>query len=45
MQELPLAMRTFNLHMAICRLFDQESARGPAAKDVELWVERVIQAV
>ena len=45
LQELPLALRTFNLHMAVCRLYDQESARGPAARDLELWVERVIQRV
>jgi hypothetical protein len=45
MQDLPLSLRTFNLHMAICRLFEQEAARGPAAKDQETWVERVVQNV
>ncbi|CAL8463066.1 g2600 [Coccomyxa elongata] len=37
--ELPLALRTFNLHMAICRLFQQEDARGPAAKDEKTWAD------
>ena len=45
LQELPFALRAFNVHMAICRLFHQEDARRPAAKDQETWVERVMQEV
>lgn len=40
-----MALRTFNLHMAICRLFQQESARRPSAKDQKTWVERIMQEV
>ena len=43
--ELPFALRAFNVHMAICRLFQQEDARGPAANDQETWVERLMQEV
>lgn len=43
LQGLPLSMCTFNLHMAICRLFDQETARGAVAKDSEGFVERDVQ--
>ena len=34
---------TFNLHIAVCRLYDQEAARGAVANDLEFWVERAIQ--
>lgn len=36
-------MCTPNLHMLLCRLFDQETAHGCVARNLELWVERCIQ--
>lgn len=41
----PFGAADINLHMAICRLFQQKDARRPAAKDQETWVERVMQEV
>ncbi len=35
-------MCTPNLHMLLCRLFDQETAHG-CVDNLELWVERCIQ--
>ena len=34
---------TYNLHILVCRLPEQEDTCGPASKDIELWVERSIQ--
>ena len=34
-------MCTFVLNMAVRRLEDQGSVRGPTARDVELWMGRV----
>ncbi len=34
---------TYNLHLLNCRMYDQESAKGPTAYKCELWVERKIQ--
>ena len=38
-------MCTTNLHLAACRLFEQEEAHGPVAKCTEFWVERGVQVV
>lgn len=43
MQQLPVEMCTFNLHVLVCRLPLQEAARGHPAKDLELWIERAIR--
>lgn len=36
---------TYNLHVLICRLFHQETARGAVSYDLELYVERMMQLV
>ncbi|EFJ51490.1 hypothetical protein VOLCADRAFT_87564 [Volvox carteri f. nagariensis] len=40
----PDYMFTINLHTCVCRLFDQEMARGSAAADADFVVERQMQA-
>ena len=35
-------LATYNLHQLVCRLFQQEEARGPVSYDGELWVERAM---
>jgi hypothetical protein len=39
----PNQMFTCNLHQAICRLPEQEAARGMVGCDAEWWVERLMQ--
>lgn len=39
----PTNMMTYNLHILICQLYKQESARGHPAGDFEFWVERLVQ--
>ncbi len=39
----PPPMFSFNLHIVVCRLGQQEKARGAASKDLELTVEREVQ--
>ena len=34
---------TYNLHLLLCRLHDQESARGHVSHETDFWVERMIQ--
>jgi hypothetical protein len=33
-------MLTPNLHVTVCRLLDQELARGPMARELEFFMER-----
>lgn len=40
---LPIQLMTYNLHILVCRLYEQETARGHTANDLEMWVERLIQ--
>ena len=42
-QVLPESMCPYNLLVANCRLYDQESARGPIVNDSEHWIERALQ--
>jgi hypothetical protein len=37
------SMCKFNLHLLVCRLADQEAARGNVAHSTEYWVENLIQ--
>lgn len=45
MQHLPSYELTLNLHIAVCRLPDQEERRGIVVKENELWLERGMQYV
>jgi hypothetical protein len=38
--QVPESMLSPNLHIATCRLPEQEALRGNAANDIELWFER-----
>jgi hypothetical protein len=40
MMQVPESMLSPNLHIATCRLPEQEALRGNAANDIELWFER-----
>jgi hypothetical protein len=40
---MPANLCTLNLHILVCNLPDQESARGPSGKDLEYVVERLMQ--
>ncbi|BDA42812.1 hypothetical protein COCOBI_03-7050 [Coccomyxa sp. Obi] len=42
---MPLSMCTPNLHMLVCRLFEQEAAQGCTAHNLEFWLERLMQLV
>jgi hypothetical protein len=39
----PHWMFTWNLHWAVCRLPQQETARGSTGRDAEWWTERLMQ--
>ena len=43
LQEFPRRCCTFNLHILNCRLFEEESQRGPVLNDAEYWIERALQ--
>ncbi len=45
LQHLPESMLTYNLHILVCRLSKQETAKGCVAFCGELWVERNIHFV
>lgn len=45
MQHLPFYELTYNLHMMVCRLSDQEAFRGVVLRENEMWVERAMQYV
>mmetsp|Transcript_4818 Transcript_4818/g.14619 ORF Transcript_4818/g.14619 Transcript_4818/m.14619 type:complete len:286 (-) Transcript_4818:430-1287(-) len=42
---MPAKLLSLNLHTLLCRLRDQEAARGHPAADNELWIERMIQLI
>jgi hypothetical protein len=42
-EQFGTTMCKFNLHLLICRLVDQELARGKVAHSTEYWVENLIQ--
>uniref|UniRef100_A0A383VXT3 LysM domain-containing protein n=1 Tax=Tetradesmus obliquus TaxID=3088 RepID=A0A383VXT3_TETOB len=42
-QHFPISMCTFNLHVLVCRLAEQEKARGKVAYCTEYWVEWLVQ--
>lgn len=39
----PNYMFTWNLHWGVCRLPQQEAARGSTGRDAEWWTERLMQ--
>jgi len=41
----PCGILSFNLHILVCRLFDQEAARGCIGLENEMWVERLIHVL
>jgi hypothetical protein len=41
-KQMPYSMLSFNLHILVCRLYDQMKARGSPAQENELWIERLI---
>ncbi|DBA75815.1 TPA: hypothetical protein ACH3X1_010220 [Trebouxia sp. C0004] len=45
LQHLPESLLTYNLHILVCRLSKQETAKGCVATCGELWVERNTQFV
>ena len=45
LQHLPESLLMYNLHILVCRVFNQEAAKGCFATCGELWVERDIQLV
>ena len=42
-QRLPSNMCTYNLHILVCRIQKQVMARGMPSKELEFWIERVVQ--
>jgi hypothetical protein len=42
-QRFGLSMCKYNLHLLVCRIAQQESARGRAAHSTEYWLENLIQ--
>ena len=42
---LPSSILSFNLHILVCRLYDQELARGAVGLENEMWVERLIHVL
>lgn len=42
-QSLPPEMCSYNMHLLVCHLHNQEAERGHASKDLELWVEGAVQ--
>ena len=44
-QHFPVKFGTQNLHIALCRLPQQEEMHGCVGKDAEFWVECAIQSL
>ena len=42
-QRFGLKMCKYNLHLLVCRIAEQEAARGRAAHNTEYWLENLIQ--